>query len=454
MPVGRLAMATMTSTALVLAVAGLVGRSATSSGSAKRQSAPPVVVDAETAFIRQDWKRAADAYGDLTRREPANGRAWYRLGLSLSRLKRYREADSAIERALEAEFVGQNVFYNAAAVQAQLADTEKALASLSRAVALGYDQPEQLEQDEDLAAIRKDARFSAVVALAKRNAARRIGEPAWSPDGRRIVYSSNENGKDDIFVVDPDGAHESELAREFDYAGMASWAGDGSRILFSAGAPFSAAGGTRDVYVMSSDGSHQAALTHGPGSNHYARVSPDGRRIVFNSDRDGHREIYVANADGSDPRRLTHTDAHSDYPGWSPDGTSIIFESNRDGSWETFRMNADGSGQTRLTGVGMDTSAPRVSPDGTKIAFHSTRNGSFDVYVMNADGSRATRLTKEPGFDGVPDWSPDGNRIVFVSNRNGLREIYTMNADGKDLACVTCGRRRTQRDGPGRTSER
>ena len=201
--------------------------------------------------------------------------------------------------------------------------------------------------------------------------------------------------------------------------------------------------GNNEIYVMDADGSGQTRLTNNSFSDSDPAWSPDRTKIVFRSDRDGNDEIYVMNADGSSQIRLTNNSADDRVPHWSPDGTQIVFESEQDGNNEIYVMNADGSAQINLTNNPANDSDPTWSPDGTKIAFASIRNGDSQLYVMNADGSGQTQLTSSDLFLMLePDWSPDGTRIVFTHFfiniiGNLTNDIYVVNADGSGLTNLT-----------------
>lgn len=177
--------------------------------------------------------------------------------------------------------------------------------------------------------------------------------PAWSPDGARIAFTRSAvagplsihvveaRGGEPVRVTDPTGPPGyRESAADFQPA----WSPDGTRIVFSRAGVFGEFPG--ELWVVGVDGSDPVSLVPNPGHDIEPAWSPDGTRIAFTR----HDEIFVMDVDGTDLVNLTKHPAVDRFPAWSPDGTRIVFTSNRDGRPALWVSEADGSDPVRLTG--------------------------------------------------------------------------------------------------------
>ena len=279
--------------------------------------------------------------------------------------------------------------------------------------------------------------------------------PTPTPLTGRIAFESGrDGGEGDIYVMNADGSNVTRLTnRPEHYDNSPAWSPDGRQIVYQSSQDENWETGNWEIYVMNADGSNVTRLTHHPELDRYPKRdryptwSPDGRRIAFHSNRDGADgvfNIYVMNADGSNVTRLTNRLKSGWNPAWSPDGRRISFYSLRAGNLDIYVMDADGADVTRLTNHPGQNAGQNVvpqphawSPDGSHIAFSSFRAGNFDIYVMDTDGSNVTRLTNHPELDVTPAWSPDGSHIAFSSFRDGNFEIYVMDADGSNVTRLT-----------------
>lgn len=176
-------------------------------------------------------------------------------------------------------------------------------------------------------------------------------EATISPDGSRIVFTSDRDGDLDIYVMDADGSNVRRLTTEPGYDGGAFFTADGSKIVYRARHPDTAEEladfrrllarnmirpGRLDIYVMDADGSNKRRITNGNAANFAPFPHPDGRRIIFSSnmaDPQGRNfDLWIINMDGTGLQRVTSYPDFDGFPMFSPDGRKLVFASNRGGA--------------------------------------------------------------------------------------------------------------------------
>jgi Tol biopolymer transport system component len=179
---------------------------------------------------------------------------------------------------------------------------------------------------------------------------------------------------------------------------------DGKRIAFT-----SDRSGQSQVYVGDSDGSNVVQLTSLADARCNAvRWSPDGRRLAFGAMISGNRDIYVADAGGGATRRLTTDSSEEGRPSWSRDGRWIYFYSNRTGRQEVWKIPAEGGGiSLQVTKGGGHESFE--SPDG-KLLYYSKLDGPLWSVPVEAPGEEALFLA--PARQGY--WAVADKGIYFV----------------------------------------
>ena len=184
--------------------------------------------------------------------------------------------------------------------------------------------------------------------------------PSWSPDGKRLAFSSNRNGHFNLYFFNLENqAIETVTTNEFQDE-VPTW-------------------------------------------------SPDGKNLVFHSKRLLNWDIYTINVNTLEEKRLTHQPLMDTYPAWSPDGKRIVYGSMRRvgnvTDFDLYVMNAsDGGNKTALTDTPTDEAVPAWSPDGNMIAFQYEQDSRWVIHLMNADGTERRELINNNAWAAQPKW--------------------------------------------------
>ena len=209
--------------------------------------------------------------------------------------------------------------------------------------------------------------------------------------GDRLVYSKQIF---DMNIWTADLASESAPQRviastQRDFSAQVS--PDGKRLVFS-----SDRSGGWEIWVSDGQGGHQAQLTSfGNAVADGARWSPDGKQIAFAALVKGNRDIYIIGAEGGTPRRVTSEPSDEGRPWYSRDGKTLYFRSNRSGRDEIWRMAPAGGPAEQVTRDGaFDV---QDSPDGKVLYITKGRNRP-GLWQSPAAGGEPTPV---PGLENV-----------------------------------------------------
>jgi len=143
-------------------------------------------------------------------------------------------------------------------------------------------------------------------------------DPTWSPDGKKILFTSDRNGPVQLFVVRQDGKNLRQISNLPAMRGRSDWSPDGQYIVTYSGEAWH-----REVYIMNADGTNVRQLTPTGGNSQGPSFSPDGKWVAFTAYFDNYNdihgcEIYIIRTDGTDLRRLTNNDYCDYQPRWGP----------------------------------------------------------------------------------------------------------------------------------------
>jgi Tol biopolymer transport system component len=207
-------------------------------------------------------------------------------------------------------------------------------------------------------------------------------QPVYSPDGRRILFTSDRSGNTDIWEMD---LRNGSIGRIVDH----------------------------------------------PADDMDPAYAPGGRGVIWTSNRTGHLEIYTAGDDGGNPRRVTDDGVDAQNATMTADGRWVVYTSSHPVKRGVWKVHPDGSGAEPIVrGTNFN---PEVSPDGKNVLYITsptpTRN-VIHVARIEDGGDQGVgivcnirKLTQV--VVGRARWQRDGKAIVFIGqNDNGVHGVY------------------------------
>lgn len=187
-------------------------------------------------------------------------------------------------------------------------------------------------------------------------------EATISPQGDKIVFTSDRSGDMELYTCDIDGSNIKQVTNQLGYDGGAFFSPDGTKLVFRSSRPKT----KEDIKV------YKDLLAQG---------------LVMPTEM----EIYICNVDGSDLKQVTHLGKANWAPFFLPSGKKIIFSSNHAGTrgfdFNLYMVNLDGTGLERVTYDDTFDAFPMFSYDGKKLIFSSSRNnrGARSLNLFIAD---------------------------------------------------------------------
>ncbi len=273
--------------------------------------------------------------------------------------------------------------------------------------------------------------------------------PSRLAGGKWLAFSSNsEDGKTwQIWLMEaglnkegkPAAVTFRQLTTGIGDKTRPAWSPDGKFVIYTAPAVNGSLANGLDIWRVSATGGDPVDLSNREGDETDAAWSPDGKTICFTAvdSKTGKKQLYLMDADGRDIRPIASGYLESQGV-WSPDGRNLFFVITS-GTANYFAQRAADAGYAKVNPFDTNQSHgrlgqvtdPAFSSDGSRVAYTRTKNRDrwIGVVEYQSKGANFALITKT-GKDYDPVWSPDGRWIAFTSERDGLPQIYIMTSAG------------------------
>ena len=252
--------------------------------------------------------------------------------------------------------------------------------------------------------------------------------PAWSRDGKWILFTSERGGPANLYRVHPDGSGLEQVTDDPAYDDQGAFAPDGKKAVFVS----TRGGGYANLWTLNVETHNAKALTTGNGGDFRPSWSPDGKWIAFSSDRESDfpaakgrwerlqlADIYLIHPDGSGLKRISKHGGFCGSPKWTADSKSVVTYCMSGEETLTFRFG-DNDGETTIEKIDIASgeATPVEAGPGVKMVPEVLASGEI-AYLREdktATGVFYGKRTPGPkGNDlGCPAWSADGKLVVYA----------------------------------------
>ena len=265
----------------------------------------------------------------------------------------------------------------------------------------------------------------------------------WSPDGKQIAYTSNEEGKSQIFIRWMDSGAATSITNLTSAAANLKWSPDGNMLLFS-----------RQIdEPMPMIGK----LPSPPEGATWAAAAKVIRHVGYKEDGtpigsgESYTQLFIINVSGGAPRQITSKKANHSQAQWTPDGKSIVFTADFKASSAIdinneyiYRMDVSSGDTEPIVAKRGPYNHVELSPDGTRIAYAGYVDKFLgyqqpEIHIIDMKGNQQQVLTYK--LDRDPEglqWSSDGKSIFFMYDEYGVTKLANVDMDG-NLVNVASG---------------
>lgn len=239
--------------------------------------------------------------------------------------------------------------------------------------------------------------------------------------------------KRDVWLVKPTGKELRQITNIEGTAMSPAWSPDGRYVVFSHLDDSTHALGVWDRLT------NQVKRIRFPGNTVIGPAFMPDNKVAVSLSTGSYPDIFLLNHKFERERPLEATGAINVSPSFDATGTKMAFTSSRLGGPQIFLKDLATGAVRRVSMNGGYNTEPSLSPDGTLVAFTRLTDSGHRIFVQDLVTGRERQVSFGPGRDEQPSFAPDSYFIAFTSNRSGQKQIYLTTRHGGDPKLVPTG---------------
>jgi len=277
--------------------------------------------------------------------------------------------------------------------------------------------------------------------------------PSWSPDDRWIAFFRRTNGTMKLLLIPSLGGPEREVAELVSGVSWVSWTPDAKWLVFSAA---DVVDGPLNIWAVSVATGERRSLTtwpnpQGVGSgiksigDLWPAVAPDGRTLAFSRSKGSYvSEVYsmplaMDLRPGGPPARIVDQLCPLVMGiTWTTDGRDLIYGCGTETAFGLWRTSTSGRSTPRhLTFALASAGFPSIARGTPRLAYSWSVSNTNLWRLDTRTKERRMLIGSSQGHNRMPQYSRDGRRIAFQSSRSGDAEVWTCDAEGTNCQQLT-----------------
>ncbi len=244
-----------------------------------------------------------------------------------------------------------------------------------------------------------------------------IGKGDFFRSSMAFVKASGANKKD-IWSVKPNGRHLQQLTNIRGEALSPAWSPDGRFVLFTSIEPRSHALGVYDAMSKSTQ------RIKFPGNTVIGPCFTPDNRVAVGLTDGRNPSIFILDRAFQKQGKLEASSGIDVSPSIDASGRLMAFTSNRSGGPQIYLKDLSSGSVRRVSMTGSYNTDPSISPDGTLVAYAKRTDAGHRIFVMDLRSGQEIQISNGPGSDEEPAFAPDGYFVAFMSTRSGAKRIY------------------------------